>query len=89
MNKKKIRIQQENSYKINFPTTTKKWHNRTTVLYIKYERNTKNYFPPEPKKLTQHHNCMVLQVHSSMYNQNLFPAITKNWHNSTTRQTDD
>ncbi len=42
------------------------------------------YFPPEPKKLTQHHNCMVLQVHSSMYNQNLFPARTKNWHNSTT-----
>ncbi len=31
----------------------------------------------EPKKLTQHHNCMVLQVHSSMYNQNLFPTRTK------------
>jgi hypothetical protein len=29
-------------------------------------RNTKNYFPPEPKKLTQHHNCMVLQVQSSI-----------------------
>jgi hypothetical protein len=27
-------------------------------LYTKYVRNTKNYFPPEPKKLTQHHNCM-------------------------------
>ncbi len=27
---------------------------------------------------------MVLQVHSSMYDQNLFPARTKNWHNSTT-----
>ncbi len=26
----------------------------------------------------------VLQVHISMYNQNLFPARTKNWHNSTT-----
>ncbi len=37
------------------------------------------YFPPEPKKLTQHHNCMVLQVHISMYDQNLFPARTKNW----------
>ena len=54
-----------------------------TNLYVynqSYEfvlRNTKNYFPPEPKKLTQHHNCMVLQVHSSMYNQNLFPARTK------------
>ncbi len=68
----------------NFPATKKKWHNRTTVLYTKYVRNTKNYFPPEPKKLTQHHNCMVLQVYSSMYNQNLFSARTKNWHNSTT-----
>ncbi len=36
------------------------------------------------KKLTQHHNCMVLQVHSSIYNQNQFPARTKNWHNGTT-----
>jgi hypothetical protein len=27
---------------------------------------------------------MVLHVHSSMYNQNLFPARTKNRHNSTT-----
>ncbi len=49
MYKKKIRIQQENSYKINFPATIKKWHNRTTVFYIKYVRNTKNYFPPEPE----------------------------------------
>ncbi len=49
MYKKKIRIQQENLYKINFPTTTKKLHNRTTVLYTKYVRNTKNYFLPEPK----------------------------------------
>ncbi len=57
---KKIRIQQENSYKITFPPTTKKMKHRTTVLYTKYECNTKNYFPPEPKKLTQHHNCMVL-----------------------------
>ncbi len=40
-------------------------------------RNTKNYFPPEPKKLTQHHPCMVLYVHSSMYNQILFPTRTK------------
>ncbi len=60
MYKKKIRIQQVNSYKIDFPATTKKWHNRTTVLYTKYLRNTKNYFPTEPKKLTQHNNCMVL-----------------------------
>ncbi len=44
----------------------------------KYLHNTNNYFPPEPKKLTQHHNCMVLKVHSSMYNQNLFSARTKN-----------
>ncbi len=66
MFKKKIRIQQENLYKINFPTTTKKWHNRTTVLSTKYVFNTKNYFSPEPKKLTQNHNSMVLEVQSSM-----------------------
>ena len=53
-------------------------------MYAKYVRNTKNYFPPESKKLTQHHNCMVLQVHSSMYNQKLFLTRTKYWHNSTT-----
>ncbi len=47
------------------------------IMITKYVRNTKNYFPPEPKKITQHHNCMVLQVHSSMYNQKLFPARTK------------
>ncbi len=63
MYKKKIWIQQENSYKISFSATTKKCHNHTTVLSTKYVRNTKNYFLPEPKKLTQHHNCMVLQVH--------------------------
>ncbi len=60
MYKKKIQIQQEILYKINFPATTKKLHNRRTVLYTKYERNTKNCFPPEQKKLTQHHNCMEL-----------------------------
>ncbi len=60
MIKKKILIQQENLYKINLSATTKKWHNRTTGLYTKYIQNTKNYFPPEPKKLTQHHNCMEL-----------------------------
>ena len=55
-------------------------HTNSYVYNQSYEfvlRNTKNYFPPEPKKLTQHHNCMVLQVHSSMYNQNLFPARAK------------
>jgi hypothetical protein len=45
--------------KLTFPPQQKNWHNRTTVLYIKYVRDTKNYFPPEPKKLTQNHNCMV------------------------------
>ena len=45
------------SNKFYFPATKKNWHNRTTVLYTKYVR-TKNYFPPEPKKLTQHHNCI-------------------------------
>ncbi len=62
-------------------------HTNLYVYHQSYEfvlPNTKNYFPQEPKKLTQHHNCMVLQVHSSMYNQNPFPARTKNWHNSTT-----
>jgi hypothetical protein len=58
--KKKIWIQQKNSYEITFLPQQKKWHIRTTVLYTKYVRNTKNYFPPEPKKLTQHHNCMEL-----------------------------
>jgi hypothetical protein len=46
--------------KLAFPPKQKNRHNRTTVLYTKYVHNTKNYFPPEPKKLTQHHNCMVL-----------------------------
>ncbi len=35
--------------KLAFPPQQKNWHNRTTVLHIKYIRNTKNYFPPEPK----------------------------------------
>ncbi len=73
-------------YKINFRATTKKMtqpHN-CIVHQVRTIRNTKTYIPPEPKKLTQHHNSMVLQVHSSMYNQNLFPASTKYWHNSTT-----
>jgi hypothetical protein len=43
-----------------FPPQTKNWHNCITVLYNKYICNTKNYFLPEPKKLTQHHNCIVL-----------------------------
>jgi hypothetical protein len=29
---------------------TNKMTHHTTVLYTKYIRNTKNYFPPEPKK---------------------------------------
>ncbi len=37
MYKKKIRIQQENSYKINFPAATKKM---TQPHYTKYVRNT-------------------------------------------------
>ncbi len=36
--------------KLTFPPQQKKCHNRTTVLYTKYLRNTKNYFLPEPKK---------------------------------------
>ena len=34
------------------------WHNRTTVLYTKYVRNTKNYFQSEPKN--QHNTTIVL-----------------------------
>jgi hypothetical protein len=60
MYKKKIWIQQENLYKINFPATTTKMTQLHNLLYTKYIRNTKNYFLPEQKKLTQHHNCMVL-----------------------------
>ncbi len=46
--------------KLAFRPQQKNLHNRTTVLYTKYISNTKNNFPPEPKKLPQHHNCMVL-----------------------------
>ncbi len=35
---------------LTFPPQQKKWQNHTTVLYIKYVHNTKNYFPPESKK---------------------------------------
>ncbi len=38
----------------------KNWHNRTTVLYTKYVRNTKNYFPPEQKNQHNAKNCIVL-----------------------------
>ncbi len=61
MYKKEIRIQQENLYKINLPATTKEMtqpHN--CIVHTKYVHNNKNYFPPEPKKLAQHHNCMEL-----------------------------
>ncbi len=46
--------------KLAFPPQQKNWHNRTTVVYTKNVSNTKNNFPPEPKKITWHHNCMVL-----------------------------
>jgi hypothetical protein len=38
------------------------WHNRKTLLYTKYVRNTKNYFPLDLTKLTQDHNSIVLWV---------------------------
>ncbi len=47
--------------KLSFPPQQKT--DTTAQLYCTlsmYVTNTKNYFPPEPKKLTQHHNCMVL-----------------------------
>ncbi len=46
--------------KLAFLPQPKNWHNRKTVLYTKYVQNTNTYLTPEPKKLTQHHNCMVL-----------------------------
>ncbi len=45
-----------------------------------YVRNTKNYFPPEPKKLTQHHNCIV----STYVPKTISLQKHKNWHNTTT-----
>jgi hypothetical protein len=36
-------------FEIYFPPQQKNWHNRTIVLHTKYVRNTKHYFPPEPK----------------------------------------
>jgi hypothetical protein len=55
---------------MNFPTRTKNWHNRITVLYTKYVRNTNNYFPPEPKK----EKICIEQENSYKIN---FPATTK------------
>ena len=49
MYKKKIWIQLKICTKLTFPPHQQKWHNRTIVLYTKYVRNTKNYFPPEQK----------------------------------------
>ncbi len=40
--------------------------------------------PDRRQKKTQHHNCVWYSKYIDMYNQNLFPARTKNWHNSTT-----
>ncbi len=60
MYKKKFGFNKKIRTKSTFLPPQKNKHNHTTVLYTKYVRNTKNYFPPEQKKLTQHHNCMVL-----------------------------
>jgi hypothetical protein len=57
--RRKFGFNKKTRTKLTFPPQQKKYHNHTTVLYTKYVHNTKNYFPPEPKKLTQHHNCMV------------------------------
>ncbi len=49
-----------------------------------FAKNLKNMLPAKKAQDLpragggEHHNCMVLQVHSSMYNQNLFPARIKN-----------
>ncbi len=62
---------EQSSTKLAFRPQQKNWLNRTTVLYTKYVSNTKNYFSPEPKKLTQHHNCMDSKYISSMCSQPL------------------
>ncbi len=59
MYKKKIQIQQENLYKINFTATTK--NDTTAQLYC----TLSTYVTPKTiscqnQKLTQHHNCIVL-----------------------------
>ncbi len=58
--KKILRFNKKIRTKLAFPPQQKTDKNRTTVLYTKYVRNTNTYFLPEPKKLTQHYNCMVL-----------------------------
>ncbi len=78
MNKKKIWIQQENSYKINIPATTKKNDHRTTVLYTKYIPNTKTISRQNQKNK---HNTTT--VWNSMYivvctTKTYFPSEQKN-----------
>jgi hypothetical protein len=91
-----------------FPPQQKNWNNCTTVLYTKYVRNTKNYFPPELKnklnippepktdttaqparQMTRTFFSGLNKTFPPQQKNCLFPARTKNWHNSTTRQTDD
>ncbi len=61
MYKKKILIQQENLYKINFPATTKK-NDTTAQLYCTLSTyvTPKTISRQNKKKLIQHHNCMEL-----------------------------
>ncbi len=57
MYKKKIQIQQENLYKINFPTTTtKKTQPHNCIVTV----TTKTISHQNQKKQAQHHNCMEL-----------------------------
>ncbi len=59
--KKILRFNKKIRTKLAFPPQQKT--DTTAQLYCtlsKYVRNANTYFPPEPKKLTQHHNCMVL-----------------------------
>jgi hypothetical protein len=85
MYEKKIWIQQESLYKINFTATTKKWHNCTTVLYTKYvhitpktisHQNQKTNTTPQLYGTLSTWVCKPKPI--SRQNQKL------TWHNSTT-----
>ncbi len=76
INKKKILgFNKKILTKLAFPPQQKNWHNRTTVSYTKYVRNTKNYFPPEPKKLTQHHNCQKTDTTAQLEKSSSGPRV--------------
>ena len=48
--------------KLAFPPQKKNWHNRTTVLYTKFVRNTKN--PPNTYSHVREENSRIQQENS-------------------------